>query len=144
MKQEGPEAPNRSQILEKWVTSPSQPPAGLRPGAMGKGREGDKSLSQGLGRKGFMNLSIGHLHGLRHKASADLTLKAKSLFPPKSNLRYNNFPTCFPPKIIIHNTTNTTISTNNSQIIVVVVVKSLSLSLSLFGLNTTMIPVSGT
>ena len=57
VKQEGPEAPNGSQILEEWVTSASNPPAPLRAGAMGKGREGDKSPSQGLGRKGFMNLS---------------------------------------------------------------------------------------
>ena len=58
-------------ILEKWVTRASNRPAPLRAGATGKGREGDKSPSQGLGRKGFMNLSTEHLHALRHKASAD-------------------------------------------------------------------------
>ena len=56
VKQEGPEAPNGTQILQKWVTSPSHAPAVLRAEATGKGREGDKSPSQGLGRKGFMNL----------------------------------------------------------------------------------------
>ena len=57
LKQAGPEAPKGSQILEKWGTSPSRRPAMLREVATGKGREGDKSPSQGLGRKGFMNLS---------------------------------------------------------------------------------------
>ena len=56
VKQEGPEAPKGSQILEKWGTGSSQRPARLRAGATGKGREGDKSPSQGLGRKGFMIL----------------------------------------------------------------------------------------
>ena len=56
---------------EKWGTGASNPPAMLRAGAMGKGREGDKSPSQGLGRKGFMNLSTGPLHALRLSASAD-------------------------------------------------------------------------
>ena len=46
----------RDKKLENWDTSPSNGPATLRAGAMGKGREGDKSPSQGLGRKGFMNL----------------------------------------------------------------------------------------
>jgi hypothetical protein len=55
LKQAGPEAPKGSQILEKWVTTASNPPAGLRAGATGKGRDGDKSPSQGLGRKGFMS-----------------------------------------------------------------------------------------
>ena len=41
---------------EKWGTVASHRPAMLRAGAMGKGREGDKSPSQGLGRKGFMIL----------------------------------------------------------------------------------------
>ena len=54
VKQAGPEAPKGSQILEKWVTGASGRPATLRAGAMGKGREGDKSPSQGLGRKGFI------------------------------------------------------------------------------------------
>ena len=47
----------KSKKSEKWGTSPSNGPAMLRAGAMGKGREGDKSPSQGLGRKGFINLS---------------------------------------------------------------------------------------
>ena len=72
MKQEGPEASKGSQTLEKWSTTGSGRPATLRAGAMGKGREGDKSPSQGLGRKGFMNLSTGPLHALRLSASADL------------------------------------------------------------------------
>ena len=55
-KRAGPEAPKGSQIFEKLVTTASNPPAVLREGATGKGREGDKSPSQGLGRKGFMNL----------------------------------------------------------------------------------------
>ena len=54
MKQAGPEARKGSQILEKWGTSASRRPATLREGATGKGREGDKSPSQGLGRKGFI------------------------------------------------------------------------------------------
>ena len=54
VKQAGPEAPKGSQILGKWVTTASKTPATLRDGATGKGREGDKSPSQGLGRKGFM------------------------------------------------------------------------------------------
>ena len=40
VKQAGPEAPKGSQILEKLVTTASNPPAGLRAGATGKGREG--------------------------------------------------------------------------------------------------------
>ena len=44
----------RGQKSEKWGTTPSRRPATLRAGAMGKGREGDKSPSQGLGRKGFI------------------------------------------------------------------------------------------
>ena len=56
VKQEGPEAPNGTQTLQKWVTGASKTPAMLRAEATGKGREGDKSPSQGLGRKGFMNL----------------------------------------------------------------------------------------
>ena len=75
MKQEGPEAPKGSQILEKWVTGPSNLATVLRLGAMGKGREGDKSPSQGLGRKGFMNLRTWHLHALRLSASADLNMQ---------------------------------------------------------------------
>ena len=71
VKEEGPEASKGSQTLEKWVTGASGRPAMLRAGAMGKGREGDKSPSQGLGRKGFMNLRTGHLHALRLSASAD-------------------------------------------------------------------------
>ena len=54
MKLGGPEAPEGSQILEKWVTGASRRPAALRAGVMGKGR--DKTPSQGLGRKGFMIL----------------------------------------------------------------------------------------
>ena len=71
MKQEGPEAPKGSQTLEKWSMTGSARPAVLRAGAMGKGREGDKSPSQGLGGKGFMNLRTGPLHALRLSASAD-------------------------------------------------------------------------
>ena len=56
MKQEGPEPPKGSQTLEKWSMTGSARPAMLRDRATGKGREGDKSPSQGLGRKGFMNL----------------------------------------------------------------------------------------
>ena len=46
----------RDKNLEKWGTSASRHPAALRAGAMGKGREGDKSPYQGLGRKGFIDL----------------------------------------------------------------------------------------
>ena len=56
-KQECPEAPKGWQIWQMWVTGASDPPAKVRAGAMGKGREGDKSPSQGLGGKGFINLS---------------------------------------------------------------------------------------
>ena len=44
----------RGKKSEKWGTGASQLAATLRAGAMGKGREGDKSPSQGLGRKGFI------------------------------------------------------------------------------------------
>ena len=49
----------------------------LRAGATGKGREGDKSPSQGLGRKGFMILSTEPLHALRLSASADFRISFK-------------------------------------------------------------------
>ena len=39
-KQECPEAPKGWQIWQMWVMGPSNPPAMLRAGAMGKGREG--------------------------------------------------------------------------------------------------------
>ena len=60
-----------SWMAEHWARHPLERPTALRAGAVGKGREGDKSPSQGLERKGFMNLSDGYLHALRHKASSD-------------------------------------------------------------------------
>ena len=44
VKQEGPEAPKGSQILEKLGTTGSGRPAMLRAGATGKGREGINPL----------------------------------------------------------------------------------------------------
>ena len=67
----------RGKKSEKWGTSASGRPAVLRGGAMGKGMEG-KGINplprDWEGRDLCKNLSIGRLHALRHKASADFNL----------------------------------------------------------------------
>ena len=73
----GTTASHRPAMLRDWGTTASHRPATLRAGALGKGRERDKSPSQGMGRKGFMNLSIEHLHALRLSASADLVFRVR-------------------------------------------------------------------
>ena len=52
------EAKKLSWMAEHWARDPLERPTALGAGAVGKGREGDKSPSQGYGKEGLKQLSI--------------------------------------------------------------------------------------